>query len=252
MIVSLVHLTCHDYFFYASKDYGATAQPADIIGSYALMYAVNQQVPEVRRALSGNTPHYDEDLPKMKVYATPAAFVDDFPRTQEPKTRWMSSQVQLGETLNQAWRKKALEKITWNSIGESLLDKMQLDNLNIPKVGAYYKHSPLSSFYFYAVGEPLPRVIRIGKKYIAARLKVTPIMFKEKSGVFHPTCPVNVTDLPKKTQIRSGSIMMIPPTPVLLASELEGEYLECMDAKGVIHSFPRPKKGRFREAWNEG
>jgi CRISPR type I-D-associated protein Csc1 len=109
----------------------------------------------------------------------------------------------------------------------------------------------MSSFYFYTIGKPIPRVIRIGKKYIPARLNVTPLSSEEKSGVFQPTCPVNVTDLPKKTQIRSGSILTIPPTPVLLASELEGVYLECLDAKGVVHRFPRPKKGRFREAWNE-
>jgi len=250
---NLVLMTCHDYLFYASQDYGATAQPSNIIGSYALMYAVNQSIPEVRRAVSGNKPHYDEDLPKMKVYATPAAFVDNFPYFHsESKTRWLGHQVQLGGTLKQTWHRGSLEKITWNSIGESLLDKMQQDNVNIPKVGAYYKHPPMASFYFYAIGEPIPRVIRIGKKYIPARLNVNPLNFTMKTGVFKPTCPVNVADLPKKTHMRSGSILTIPPAPVLMDSELEGDYLECMDPYGVVHRFPRPKRGRFREAWKEG
>lgn len=253
LTANLVLMTCHDYLFYASQDYGATAQPADFIGSYALMYAVNQGIPDVRRAMSGNKPHYDEDLPKMRVYATPAAFVDDYPYLQsESQNRWLSRQVQLGGTLKQAWRRGALEKITWNSIGESLLDKMQQDNLNIPKVGSYYKHPPMTSFYFYTIGEPIPRIIRIGKKYTPARLNVIPLKSKEKSGIFQPTCPVNVADLPKKTKIRSGSVLMIPPTPILIASKLKGEYIECEDPYGIVHRFPRPEKGRFREAWNEG
>lgn len=253
LIVNLVLMTCHDYLFYASQDYGAVARPASIIGSYALMYAINRQTPEVRRAVSGNKPHYDEDLPKMRVYATPAAFIDKFPYYQSgSKNQWLDRQVQLGGTLEQTWHRGSPEMITWNSIGESLLDKMKQDNLNIPKVGAYYKHPPMSSFYFYTIGEPIPRILRIGKKYTPARLNVIPLKTEVKSDLFQPTCPVNVADLPERTQIRSGSILMIPPTPVLMACELEGEYLECRDPNGIIHCLPRPKKGRFKESWAEG
>ena len=253
LAANLVLMTCHDYLFYASQDYGSIARPADIIGSYALMYAMNRQTSEVRRAVSGNKPHYDEDLPKMRVYATPAAFVDDFPYNPSGSgSRWLGHQVQLGGTLEQTWRRGSPEMITWNSIGEGLLDKMQQDNLNIPKIGAYYKHPPMTSFYFYAIGDPIPSVIRIGKKYTPARLSVIPVKSEEKSGVFQPTCPVNMADLPKETQIRRGSILTIPPTPILVASELEGKYIECKDSHGIVHCFPRPKRGLYREAWGEG
>lgn len=253
LATNLVLMTCHDYLFYASQDYGAVTHSADIIGSYALMYAMNRQIPEVRRAVSGNKPSYEEDLPKMRVYATPAGFVNDFPYYQSSsKNRWLSRQVQLGGILEKTWHRGSQEMITWNSTGEGLLDKMKRDNLNIPKVGSYYKHPPMTSFYFYTVGEPIPSIIRIGKKFTPARLNIIALKSEEKSGLFQPTCPVNVADLPKKTLIRSGSILTIPPTPVLLASKLEGEYLECSDPKGIVHCFPRPKRDRFREAWTEG
>jgi CRISPR type I-D-associated protein Csc1 len=246
-------MTCHDYLFYASQDYGAVAHSADLIGSYALMYAINRRIPEVRRAVSGNKPHYEDDLPKMRVYATPAGFVDDFPyHGTGSKNRWLGRQIQLGGTFRKTWRRRSQEMITWNSIGEELLDKMKQDNLNIPKVGSYFKHPPMTSFYFYTVGGPIPKVIRIGKKFAPARLNTIALKSEEKSGVFQPTCPVNVVDIPKETRILGGSILMIPPAPVLVASRLEGEYLECKDPKSIVHYFPRPKKDRFKEAWAVG
>ena len=187
----------------------------------------------------------------MKIYATPAAPVNSFPYTSSTNNRWLEHQIQLGGPLNQSWQPASLEKITWNSVGESLLDKMQPDRLNIPKVGAYYKFPPLSSFYFYTVGGSVPSVFRIGKKYSTARLNVIALESEEKKGMFQPTCPVNVSDLPKETKIRKGSILTIPPTPLLIASELEGSYLECRDPTGIIHLIPRPKKGRFIGSWGD-
>lgn len=250
-VVSLVLMTCHDFLYYASQDYGSVARPADIIGNYALMYAINRQVPQIRRLTARNTPYYDEDLQRMQVYTTPASFVDVFPVYQTGgASRWLRTQVQLCGSMKEAWSRDPPVMITWNSIGESLLDKMEQDNLNLPKVGAYYRHPPLSFFYFYSIGLPVPSVVRIGKKYIPARLAITPLNVNTKTGVFQPTCPVTVADLPENTKIRSGSLLTIPPTPVVLAAELEGPYFECTDEHGLIHRFPIPKKESYRTVWN--
>ncbi len=250
-VVSLVLMTCHDFLYYASQDYGAVARPSNIIGNYALMYALNRQTPAIRRLTSQNSPHYEEDLPRMPVYAPPAGFVDDVPYHLPGSTdRWFRKQVPLCGTTRVPWKQGSAQMITWNSIGESLLDKMEQDNLNLPKVGAYYRHPPLSFFYFYSIGLPVPSVVRIGKKYIPARLAITPLNVITKIGVFQPTCPVTVADLPENTKIRSGSLLTIPPTPVVLAAELEGPYFECTDEHGLIHRFPIPKKESYRTVWN--
>lgn len=248
MLVNLVLMTCHDYLFYASRDYDSMAQPSNIIGNYALMYAINRGIPEIRRLASGNVPHYDEDLPRMQVYATPAAFVDDFPSSGR-SCQWFAQQLQLGGTKKTRWHANPLVMITWNSTGASLLDKMQQNNLNVPKKGAYYKYPPLRSFYFYAVGTPIPSVIRIGKKYIPARLASEQVEMDFKSGIFKPTGPVTVADLPSETEILSGSILTIPPAPVLASSELEGEYLEGRDHSGTDHRIPVPTKAQYVKSW---
>jgi CRISPR type I-D-associated protein Csc1 len=250
LVVSLVLMTCHDFLYYISQDYGAIGRPANVIGNFALMYSINRQASDTRRLLAGNTPYYAEDLPRMQVYATPASFVDDFPyyRTSG-SSRWISKQMQLGGTMQERWPQASPVMITWNSTGESLLDKMEQDNINMPKVGAYYRHPPLTSFYFYCVGTPIPNVIRIGKKYICARISAIPLDATLKTGVFQPTCPVTVSDLPSSTKIISGSLLTIPPAPVLVASELEGSYLESTDKQGIVHRFPVPKKELYRTSW---
>ncbi len=248
--VSLALMTCHDFLLYASQDYGATARPARIIGNYALMYAINRHIQAIRRVTSQSTPFYEEDLPMMQVYTTPAAHVDDFWYYQSGTGRpWQSHQIQVGGSLNVTWRHGEPVRMTWNSIGESLLDKMEKDGRNIPKKGAYYRYPPLTTYYFYAVGGELPRLVRIGKKYIPARIYTTRLEVEERKGVFQPTCPVTVADLPNDTEIRSGSLLTVPPAPILIGAELEGRYLECKDPDGLIHRLPAPKIDIYVSAW---
>jgi CRISPR type I-D-associated protein Csc1 len=244
--VSLVFLTTHDYLFYASKDYGASARPIEFLGNYALMYALNRGIAEVRRLIDGNQPHYDEDLPKMRIYATLAAPPSYFAGN-------INSSPQIGKDRVQFRHDARFSKITWNSTGSSLLWMMPSEKINIPKTGYYDKLVPLLTFYFYTVGNPIPSVFRIGKKYSSARLEVTPLTTKEKQGRFTPTCPVNIIDLPENTEIIQGSLVTAPPTPLLLNAELEGKYIEGRDGNGTTHQFPIPKGDRFAGMiWNEG
>ncbi|NHI84353.1 MAG: hypothetical protein EAX81_08645 [Candidatus Thorarchaeota archaeon] len=68
---------------------------------------------------------------------------------------------------------------------------------------------------------------------------------EEKRGRFNPTCPVNVVDLPTDTEILEGSLVTSPPAPILLNSELKGEYHEGKDSSGAVHRIPVPNKERF-------
>ncbi|MHA1137769.1 MAG: type I-D CRISPR-associated protein Cas5/Csc1 [Candidatus Thorarchaeota archaeon] len=238
---NLARLTCHDFLFYASQDYGASARPVSIIGNYALMYAINRKISSVRSVVTGTTPLYDEHLPLMEIYATPASPMGTGSIKGNPKIGF--SNIEFNSQLE-------ISRITWNSTGESLLWAMEAEKINIPKVGSYYKFNPLATFYFYTMGGPIPRVIRIGKKLIPARLELEPMKVKEKSGKFKSTCPVNVADLPAETQILGGSLLTVPPSPLLLNAELEGEYIEGVDSKGQSHRIPVPMKERFARSWS--
>ncbi|MBD3408046.1 MAG: type I-D CRISPR-associated protein Cas5/Csc1 [Candidatus Lokiarchaeota archaeon] len=251
-LLHLVTITSHDYLFYASQDYGATARPHEVIGNYALMYALNRDIPDVRRVVSGTTPHYEEDLPKMRIYATPAAPSAHFPYARSRSgnnSRWLDQQITIGYEKLAMWREGDLTSITWNSIGSSLLDVMTRDRANLPKVGKYYKFPPLRSFYFYCVGESIPSLFRLGKKYTPIRANSMQLEATLKDGKFSPTCPVNVQDLPDSTQILRGSLLTVLPAPLLLESELQGSYLEAYDQFGYPHRIPQPNTEQFVNSW---
>lgn len=254
--VNLVLLTSHDYLFFASRDYGATARPVDFVGNYALMYAINRRVPQVRRLISGSVPNYDADLAQMSVYATPAAPISaiTFERTHtkmQHGEQSLSNQVIIGKDSIPFNVDLATTRITWNSTGESLLWAMETDQVNLPKLGAYYKHRPLMSFYFYTVGGPVPRVFRLGKKHAVVRVAVHPLDVTLKEGVFSPTCPVTIADLPESTRILQGSLLTVPPSPILTDAELEGPYLEGLDERGFIHRIPQPDSSLYTSSWSE-
>jgi CRISPR type I-D-associated protein Csc1 len=237
---NLVKLTCHDFLFYASRDYGSSARPVSIIGNYALMYALNRSVTEVRHVVAGSVPLYDDDLPLMKIYATPA-----FPAVGGSAGAYPI----IGAEIVEFERPSDVSQITWNSTGESMLWAMEREKINLPKVGSYYKINLLGTFFFYTLGEPIPNVVRIGKKFIPARLQLHPLDFIEKSGRFHSACPVNVADLPDDTLILGGSLLTVPPSPLLLNAELDGPYVEGIGKDGTVHHIPVPKRDRFRSSW---
>lgn len=251
--LNLAIITIHDYLFFASQDYGSSARPAQTVGNYALMYAINREIPEVRRVFSAHTPFYDVDLPLMKVYATPAASISSFQHVRSTETakpsQWVGRQSVVGERNLGRWETEGIVGMTWNSIGESVLATMKRENINIPRTGVYYKISPLNSFYCYTVGEPIPSVFRLGKKFAPVRVRLFGLNAVLKEGLFEPTCPVNVADLPEDTKMLRGSIATVPPSPLLLDSELEGKYLEAKDEKGSVHRIPQADPVRYTSSW---
>ncbi len=250
---NLVYLTSHDYLLYASQDYGATARPVYVLNNYALMYGLNRQVREVRRLLSGNIPHYDEDLPRMPIYATPArpTHETDAFSTKSGGFPRLERRPRVGDEFIGFEANLDLDRATWNSVGESLLWAMETAKINIPKLGVYYRLSPLVTFYFYTIGQSPPSIFRIGKKHSVARLHTVPLKGTRKSGRFRPTCPVNVIDLPDETEIIRGALITVPPAPLLFDAELDGEYIEGQDSTGTIHQIPVPNVERFASSWAE-
>jgi hypothetical protein len=188
----------------------------------------------------------------MSIYATPGALGREFPYGKMKSRkggRWIEREQKIGSVRFGRAYEQNLARITWNSIGESLLDVMKRDGLNIPKVGAYFKYPPLTTFYCYTLGKHPPNVCRLGKKLAPIRVSAFPLTSNEKSGKFRPTCPVNVIDLPETTNILEGSLLTVPPAPLLTNSQLEGEYLEATDEFGIHHIIPKPAPERFPTAF---
>ncbi len=92
-------------------------------------------------------------------------------------------------------------------------------------------------------------MFRVGKKYTPVRVRYLPIRVTQKVGEFEPTCPIAAVDLPSETEILHGSIITVPPAPILVASRLKGPYLEGVDEQGYVHRIPVPDVERFKVSW---
>ncbi len=216
MEIFRVLLTPHDFFFYVSREYGRVGITENIISNYALMYALNDE--SFSRLASGTKPHYEEDIKRFSVYATPARPYSGSALIGEKKIPW-------------SWEDPVW--ISYNALDSTLLFTMEKDKIikrkyNVPKVGTYLKHPPLNTFEFFIIGSPKKKVIRIGKKLSPARIRLFKCEdIKIKSGRFTPSHPVNYMDIKEKTNIIRGRFLTIPPVPLILDAVLEGEYIEC-------------------------
>ena len=234
--IILATITPHDYFFFASKEYGAVATSTDYIGNYALMYAINVIQKSIHRAYSGTKPHYAEDFQQIEIYSTPATLLS--------KSRHARMRVNLGD-VQIPWNERTLTKISQNTIGESLTFGMKRIRENIPQIVEYYKHPPLNTFYTYFLGGKSPSVIRLGKKYSPCRVhqKILQDLTLE-SGTFRPDHPITVTDLPPETELIEGAWLYSRPTPLLLDATLKGEYYVAKDGKHV-HRIAKPFEAKY-------
>lgn len=225
----LVHLTVHDFFYYVSREL-KVGIPQEYISNTALMYALNTHVITTRRLVSGTKPYYEEDFKKFTIYATPA-----FPTALQPQVGDLRISGRYGGNL---------VKITYNSVGELLAYAMETEKINIPKIGAYYRFTPLTTFVFYTVGGRGPSIIRIGKKYVQARVKYTPLHCTRKRGKYECSHPISLQDL-VESKLISGAVIPAIPYPIILNPVVEGEYLECRDPKGNIHRILAPPRSLY-------
>lgn len=215
-------LSTHDFFHFASKDYGGGVTE-NVIHNTALMYSLNRHIPTVQRVASGNIPHYEEDFKRFQIYSTPAQLSTD--------------EAILG-SQRIAWRNfGGMIKITYNSVDSPFVFSMEGPSFlrevspslkeAVPKMGSYLKLPPLSTFTFFTIGGRGPNLIRIGKKLPPARVAYTQVKdVVEKTGRFKASHLVNLLDLPRSTKLRSGTIIRIPPSPITMGAELDGTFLE--------------------------
>jgi len=224
-------ITSHDFFFYSSREFRAGVT-APFISNLALMYALNRFSP-IHRTASGSKPQYEKDMPIFNVYATPARLNTD-----------KSAVVGCGQVV---WREpSSLVRMSYNAVDSPLRFEMKREKVTVPKIGAYLKYLPLTSFSFFALGGKGDNVVRIGKKLIPARVEYNKLEnVSEEKGRFRPSHLVNLLDLPVETKIHPrGTMYPMPPISLLDEGELEGEYF-----RGVLGKTPfyiaKPDFGKY-------
>jgi CRISPR type I-D-associated protein Csc1 len=224
------HIIPHDFFFLTRIGFVDTKMP-DYIGNYGLMYALNRLIPSTQRIVSWTKPHYAEDTPVFKIYATPAEISKQ-------------NKVYRADGSSFNWRSSGRVMITYNSIN-TLSNTSSYDRsdprakMNFPMVGRKEKDQPLTCYQFYAIGEKPQQLIRLGKKMTATRV-VSELLIIQKSanGNFEPTHPVNPSDTSAK--VLEGTLYPQFP-PLLLNVKMTGEYCLCLDSHGNKHIIALPK-----------
>lgn len=209
-------MTVHDFFFYASREYGRHAAIEPVINNFALNYAINNALPDIHSFVSGTKPRYEEDMAKIKLYATPAhPYVTAVANIAYSVIPW--------ERTNPIW-------ISYNAVDSTLLFSMEHKKRKVvvPMFGSYQRYPPLNSFEFFLFGGKGPSVIRIGKKLIPVRLSYYKCYsIKIKNGIVSPSHPVNFIEIKDKYEFLHGKILMIPPAPVVIHPKLRGKYISC-------------------------
>lgn len=209
-------LVAHDYLFFSTTGFRDTTMK-NYIGNYALMYAINRKTSDIQRNASGTVPFYKEDLPKMKIYATPAFGTSD-------------SKVPLAHNIIK-WQNQPQTYITFNSVN-TITQLTETSRVNLPQIGRKAKCQPLNSFDFFAIGGNPAGVVRLGKKQVPCRIYANPLSVKEvASNIFHPSHPINLEDLTEWTPKDIKSAELIRQTPPLLVNAyLKAEHYVCSDS----------------------
>ncbi|MEM2930787.1 MAG: hypothetical protein QW797_08030 [Thermoproteota archaeon] len=203
--------------------------PQDAIHNYALMYALWNKA----RFAAGYKAHYLTDLQKMDYYATPA-----HPVGKPDLKDWIGSRPTHFDRV----------KITYNSISELAAIRMGKVQTNIPAQSSYYKFPPLTCYEFYLISKEEPKnLIRIGKKFIPARLQVQKLKkCLLRNGRHSPCHLVNMADLPSGAKIQECTIMFGFPTPLMAHVVVESEFIEACDNCGQRITVQTPNREIYK------
>lgn len=185
------------------------------------MYSLNRHIVDVQRNVSGTKPHYEEDMKKFTIYATPAKLIT------VSRIPFLSSNYSNLKEIE--WKEsKQYVIITYNAIN-TITNTVETDKLNFPMIGKYVKNVPLTVFEFFAIGGNPSGVFRLGKKLVPIRYFAEPLKFLgiHEKGQVSPSHPVNIIELPKNANIVSGTIVNQIP-PLIVDATLENvKWLEC-------------------------
>lgn len=237
--VYLVIISTHDYTFFTSYEYNAIGIMENLINNYALMYAFNNQIPNINinRIISGISPYYREDFKKIGIYSTPAYRISQFKKNIQKRTENYPEILQDQKAIINDnliyWEESEPVGFTYNSIEESHTLKMKPLQYNFPNLGCYYKIPPLSTFICFTIGKKPPNFIRLGKKFVPCRVHSLLIKnIKLIDGTFYPYHPINLSELSSESQIIEGLLVYLQPTSILVDGKLKGKFI-----KGEINGF---------------
>lgn len=223
-------LVAHDYLFFSTMGFRDTKM-TNYIGNYALMYAINRKTSDIQRNASGTVPFYKEDLPRIKIYSTPAFTTAE-------------SKVPITENNVINWGNQPQFYVTFNSVN-TITQLTETNRVNLPQIGRKAKFPPLNSFEFFTIGGTPSGVVRLGKKQVACRIFSVPLKVKEiSSNIFHPSHPINLEDLTSlvPTDIKNAELIKQTP-PLIVNAYLKAEHYVCSDSSNTYNILkPDSKK----------
>jgi CRISPR type I-D-associated protein Csc1 len=231
-IIYKCRLVAHDYLFFSTIGFRDTLM-TNYIGNYALMYAINRRTSETQRNASGTTPFYERDMPKMKIYSTPASITTE-------------SKVPITKYDLIIWENQPQTYVTFNSVN-TITQLTETSRVNLPQIGRKAKFLPLNSFEFFAIGGDPSGVLRLGKKQVACRIFAEPLNVKEiSSNTFHPSHPINLEDAKGllTTNIKSAELIKQTP-PLIVNAYLKAEHYVCSDRMNT-YNILKPDASKYQ------
>ncbi len=214
------HLSLQDYLWFSSSEISKVSTTIPVIHNYALSYALNQ----FSYALFiGNTPKYEEDFKEnFKCYSTPAI---SFASRRESFTY---------NALNDLKQTPGQTKINSPNFGYK--------TVIVPNYISEDKKESLYAFKFFIFcwkNEPLPSVIRLGKKSAVCRVYYEQIekpiarFLKAKNSLHHPVNPLDVSG-----KIERGDLVRIPPHSFYRVATISSDWF----IKGKTYNIHFPKR----------
>ena len=230
-VVYRCRLVAHDYLFFTTLGFRDTTM-TNYIGNYALIYAINRHIQAIQRNASGTKPYYQQDLPKISIYVTPASLSSE-------------SEIPFARDKIFAWENQPQVYITFNSVN-TLTQLTETGRANLPQIGRKAKYPPLNSFDFFVIGGNPHGIIRLGKKQVPCRIFAIPLKVERLStGSFTPSHPVNPADLASLLPEDIESAELIRQTPPLLVNaRLKAAHYVCNDGKKTFR-IAKPDSSRY-------
>jgi len=228
-------LVAHDYLFFSTRGFRDTTM-TNYVGNYALMYAINRHIGKVQRNASGTVPFYNEDMPEMAIYATPASAA-------------FESKMPIAPDKVIPWENQPQVYLTFNSVN-TVTQLTETQRANLPQIGRKAKHPPLNNFDFFTIGGKPGGIIRLGKKQIPCRVYAFPLnVEKVSSSIFQPSHPINLADLKGwlPEEIKTAELIRQTP-PLLVNARLKAQHYVCSDGTKTYY-IAKPNAAKYRSVY---
>jgi CRISPR-associated protein Csc1 len=225
MLITVCHLTLHDFLFYASREMGRLYETEKYLHNYGLTYALGMATAPY--AHLAQVPHYQEELDGMNqqgVYVTPAHPL-----------------------------RYSFSFSTFKMANENHYSFMPQVSSNRVVFGRSKELAPESTFEFFVLSEKelaLPCWIRLGKWMAKARVQVKGRgMARAKKGTFRADGalnPLDLTVMPENCNI----VSMAPASLITNVSCTGGYYELAFDAGGYSRTIRLPMEMSFQPERN--